>query len=406
MVIGSMKETIFVIDHDEGVRRLLSGILAKKGYEVREIANGLNTVAMVRETRPDLVLLDIFTPSIDGYEVCRGIKNDPSIADTPIIFLSAKADSADKARGLEIGGADYVTKPFDEREVIARVENQLKFRRLTNDLLKANRDLTEKQRRLDEDLKVAGGIQQSLLPRTAPDIRNLRIAWRFVPSHLIGGDIFNVFYLDESHAGFYMADVSGHGVPSALVAFSLSQMLHPHINSTTKRRISGPPGYEIVPPSGVLDTLDKEYPIERFDMYFTIVYLIIDIRHGTLVYSNGAHPYPVIIRSDGEIEILEKGGTLIGLGGILPFEEGESTLRKGDKLVVYTDGLVGLKDNAGEFFGEERLYALLVEERKKDAEAVVNEIIRRAREFSGTDDFQDDLTLAVIELDRGEGNAD
>ena len=398
-----MKETILIIEHDEGTRRALSKMLVEKGYGVRLADGGEHTLAVVRETKPDLVLLDTSMPLIDGYEVCRNIRNDGSLADTPVILLSASADSRDKVKGFEAGGTDYVTRPFDDREAVARVENQLKTRRLTRDLMQANRELTEKQKRLDEDLKAAGDIQQSLLPRAAPRIRNIKIAWTFTPSFLIGGDIFNVFHLDENHAGFYMADVSGHGVPSALVAVSLSQALQPHTSTAIKRRIPHPPGYEIVPPSQVLDALDREYPLERFDMYFTIVYLIIDINQGTLTYSNAGHPHPVILRREGGIEILDKGGTIIGLGGILPFEEGATSLRQGDRLVVYTDGLVELEDGKGQFFGEERLYAILEEQRGTEAGAALGDLVRRAREFSSNGEFPDDLTAAIIELDNGGG---
>ncbi len=396
-----VKETILVIDHDERVRKALAGILGRKGYAVREGSRGEDALSLVRKSRPDLVLLEFCAPRIEAFEVCRAIKRDPLVGNTPVIFLSERSESEDKVRGFESGGADYVTKPFDEREVIARVENQLRVRRLTGDLVRANRELTEKQRRLDEDLRAAGGIQQSLLPRVAPEIRNLKIAWRFIPSYLIGGDIFNVFYLDENHAGFYMADVSGHGVPSALVAVSLSQMLQPQAGDTTKKRTSSPPWYEIVSPGSVLRALDAEYPMERFDMYFTIVYLIIDLSLGRLVYSNAAHPYPVIVRRDGEIVVLDKGGTIIGMGGEVPFEEEEVALHEGDRLVVYTDGLVEVENGHGELFGEERLYDHLRENRGRDGDALLDGIIAAAREWSGTGEFGDDLTLAVLELDKG-----
>ena len=216
-----------------------------------------------------------------------------------------------------------MTKPFDKGEVLARVRSQLRIRSLT-------REVIEKQKHLNNDLKVAARIQQSLLPsREVPGKSNLKWAWRFKPCEEIGGDIFNILRLDEDHYAVYMLDVSGHGVPSALITVSVSQMLQPHTNTLMKRIINAGSGYEIVAPVDVLKQLDHEYPMERFDKYFTFIYMLIDMRRGILRYSNAGHPPPLLIRTDGTVKELEKGGPMIGLNGALPFEEGRNSLGSG-----------------------------------------------------------------------------
>jgi sigma-B regulation protein RsbU (phosphoserine phosphatase) len=393
-----MKEKILIVDDSEDIRILLRRILQAAGYEVAEAANGESALDEVAGLRPDLVLLDIVMPGVSGYEVCETLKRTDAVADVPVIFLSARSDAADKIKGLEIGGSDYITKPFDKGEVLARVENQLKIRRLTKELVRTNVDLVDKQKRLDDDLKAAAGIQQSLLPQKMPDIKNLTIAWKFMPSYMIGGDIFNVFRLDESHIGIYMIDVSGHGVPSALVTVSVSQTLRPDSGSVAKKKISRSPGYKIISPKEVLQTLDREYPIERFDKYFTIVYLIIDTGTGDLVYSNAAHPSPVIMRSDGSSVYLDKGGTIIGLGTIVPFEEEQISLEKGDKIILYTDGIAEYQNNNGEYFGEDRLYSILNGSRDEGVEALLDNVLHAITDFGKGREFQDDITLIAIEF--------
>ena len=227
------------------------------------------------------------------------------------------------------GAPNYVTKPFDRGEVLARVRAQLKIARLTRELIGANEELVRKQDKLDEDLKAAAGIQRSLLPQSIPEVAALDMAWRFMPCDRIGGDIFNVVRLDEDHWGIYMLDVSGHGVPSALVSVSVSQMLHAQHDRLLKKNTKEAPYYEIVPPSQVLNALDREYPIDRFDKYFTMSYIIINTQSNSITYSNAAHPPPVLLHRDGELELLEKGGTIIGMGGVLPFEEGTVRVRPG-----------------------------------------------------------------------------
>ncbi|OPY72949.1 MAG: Alkaline phosphatase synthesis transcriptional regulatory protein PhoP [Syntrophorhabdus sp. PtaU1.Bin058] len=392
-----MKEKILIVDDSEDIRILLRRILQAAGYEVAEAVNGEKALNEIAGLKPDMVLLDIVMPGISGYEVCETLKKMDIVADIPVIFLSARSEAADKVRGLEIGGADYITKPFDKGEVLARVENQLKIRRLTNELIKTNVELTDKQRRLDEDLKAAAGIQQSLLPRTIPDVKNLMIAWKFMPSYMIGGDIFNVFRLDESHIGLYMIDVSGHGVPSALVTVSVSQMLQPDIGYITKKKTYAPPGYEIVPPGTVLQTLDREYPISRFEKYFTVVYMIIDTKNGTLAYSNAAHPPPVILHRDRNLELLDKGGTIIGLDGIIPFDEEQKTLERGDKVVLYTDGIVEYQNGDGAFFGEDRFYSLLNSLRNESVEDLLDGVVGSINDFGKGKEFQDDITIVAIE---------
>jgi len=391
-----MKEKILVVDDSEDIRVLLERILKAAGYDVAEAASGEEALQHAYGLQPDLILLDIVMPGIDGYKVCEALKGQYPSVNAPVIFLSAKTDAADKVRGLEIGGADYITKPFDKAEVLARVENQLKIRRLTGELIRTNIELTNKQKTLDEDLKAAAGIQRSLLPRAIPDIKDLAIAWKFIPSYMIGGDIFNVFRLDEDHVGLYMIDVSGHGVPSALITVSVSQMLQPDSGYTTKRKIDTPPWYEIVPPKTVLQTLDHEYPIDRFDKYFTIVYMIIDTKNGTLTYSNAAHPPPVILHRHGDLELLDKGGTIIGLDGLVPFDEGEKVLQQGDRIILYTDGVAEYQNNDGESFGEDRFYSLLNSTKNKTMEDMLDGIVVSMNDFGQGRDFQDDVTLIAL----------
>lgn len=392
------KEKILIIDDSPEIILLLSHFLKESGYEIAEAENGEQGLKLVRSFKPDLILLDIVMPGIDGYAVCENIKADPCLQDIPIIFLSARSEVADKIKGLAIGAADYITKPFDRGEVMARIENQLKIRRLTYELIAANAELMEKQRSLNEDLQAAAGIQQSLLPQTLPEIGSLEIAWKFMPSEQIGGDIFNVLRLDEDHIGFYMIDISGHGVPAALVTFSVSQTLQPHMGYTIKKKPGLSPDYEIVPPGEVLKALDAEYPWERFEKFLTIIYLIINIRDGSLIYSNAAHPPPLLLHTTGSLELLEKGGTIIGLGGILPFEEEQTALENGDKILLYTDGLFEAMNGQGEIFSEERFHELVKDLSPLPIQTMLDKIVAAIIDFVDSAKLRDDVSLLGIEF--------
>jgi phosphoserine phosphatase RsbU/P len=393
-----MAEAVFIVDDNKVNRKLLALILKKEGYALLEAEDGEEALEIAFREIPDLILLDIMMPKKDGYEVCVTLKGDRRTAHIPIIFLSAKSQTEDKIKGLDLGAADYVTKPFVREEVIARVRAQLKISRLNRELLAANAELIHKQEKLDEDLKAAAEIQRNLLPKSIPHMGPLDVAWRFMPCERIGGDIFNVVRLDEKQWGLYMLDVSGHGVPSALVAVSVSQMLHAEHDRILKQKIDGPPYYEIVSPSRVLEILDREYPIERFDKYFTMSYVIIDTGAKRITYSNAAHPPPVLRHKDGELEFLTKGGTIIGMGGMLPFEEGSIEMRQGDRLFLYTDGILEYRNSDEELYGENRFYAQISTSKHQSIKDHTDGIINGIMNFGDHMPPQDDVTLLGIEF--------
>jgi two-component system sensor histidine kinase/response regulator len=137
------KADILIVDDTPDNLRLLSAMLQNQGYKVRKAMNGLRALQVVEMVVPDLILLDIFMPDLDGYEVCRHLKQSPATRDIPVLFVSASDESLDKVLAFEVGGLDYITKPFDVREVLARVETHLKLRKLQLQLQLQNEQLSQ-----------------------------------------------------------------------------------------------------------------------------------------------------------------------------------------------------------------------------------------------------------------------
>ncbi len=261
--------------------------------------------------------------------------------------------------------------------------------------------LMEKQRRLDEDLESAAEIQKSLLPVSFPKVDNCHFAARFIPCDQVGGDIYNVFELDNDRIVIYMIDVSGHGVPAAMVTVSVSQMLSPttgYFCDPTESR-STDCARELASPKRVLETLDFNYPVERFDKYFTMSYVVLNHRESTLLSCSAGHPPPILLRSDGQIEFLDQGGSIVGLGGPVPFEEEIKTLSGGDKIVFYTDGLTEYSTGNGELYGIERLEKLLRNLTTSSAEDISEIIVNSLMEFGHNDPPSDDIALVVVDFD-------
>jgi PAS domain S-box-containing protein len=246
-------------------------------------------------------------------------------------------------------------------------------------------ELKEKQKQIYKDLEVAASIQKSLIPSFSPKLGGIRIAWIFEPCAQVGGDLFNFHAPDEKQISFYMLDACGHGISAALIAAAASQSLH----STDELKISRP--------ETVLNSLDRVFPFERFDSYFTIGYATIDTENGQLAYSNAGHPPLLLQRTDGSLEILDYHGPVIGIGSGELFSQKEMNLAPGDKIVLYTDGILDQTNAAGERYGKERLYNTLQEHRNEPLQKTMQLIKDSLVKFANSEGSDDDISLLMIE---------
>jgi sigma-B regulation protein RsbU (phosphoserine phosphatase) len=251
-------------------------------------------------------------------------------------------------------------------------------------------ELQRKQAMIDEDLKAAAAIQRSLLPEGNHSLPNLRMAWRFNPCERIGGDIFNIQRVDENQVGLYMLDVCGHGVPAALISVAASQFL-----AGPRGFLSG--GCQLTSPEMVLNHLDEAFPFERFDSYFSIVCMSIDIRRGTLAYGGAGHPPPVLLRARGDLVVLDYRGPIIGFGSEIPYGQRELCLEAGDKIILYTDGFTENRDRHGRAFGRNRFYAMLREFTRRPVGDVVDALHTEIRRFLEGVEPDDDISLLGVE---------
>ena len=282
----------------------------------------------------------------------------------------------------------------------------LKYSAAEKKMKQLNQELLEKQKRLNDDLASAAEIQKSLLPHEIDSAKNLEFAWEFEPCEHMGGDIFNMFQLDDDHWALYMLDVSGHGVQAAMVTVSVSQFLQPNSGHLFNRKsVKSATNYELRTPSEVLAELDIEFPFERFNNFFTITYMIINTKTGDLAYSNAGHPHSILLRKDEKMELLQKGGPAIGIGDFdllsghkIRYQEGQLQINPGDKLLVYTDGITEYQNPAGEFYGTDRFYETINALQGQPVAEIVAESIKSLMDFGNHAKPQDDITLLGFEL--------
>lgn len=392
-----MAEKILIAQAGSSRDSALGAILRAAGFQVQLAFEVARTTDLLGEF-PALILLDVTLasrePSGSWDDLGRRCKRE----EIPCLLFSSSGCAPAAMKDLAPWGTDTILALEDYEEVLSKVNSQLTIRRLTYEVNLAHGLLLEKQQEIAEYHQSAALIQTSLLPPRLPEIGPLHFAWRFLPCAHAGGDLFNVVHLDERTVMVYLFDVCGHGVSAAMVTVSVFQSLSLHTGRIVKRALAAPPYYRIPSPAEVLEDLDSEYPFERFEKFFTIAYVLLDTVSGQVTYSCAGHPPPLLVRADGGSEPLRRGGPVIGMGNIIPFEEGELVLAPGDRLFLYSDGITEYMDPTGAFYGEERLFRKLSSQRKRSLDPACGRLIEDLYAFGRGSAIRDDVTLLGIEF--------
>lgn len=391
-----MPEKILIAQQAVDQRREFCTLLRGNGYRPLEATDLPQASVLLREC-PALLMLDVEMSVVDGLAPWAAFVHDCQTTNIPCLLFSSNGRPPTQMKRFFPAAAGIILRPTDPGEVVSSVSSQLTIRRLTYELNLTQFQLLEKKRELEDSLRSAANIQQSLIPHALPELDPLRFAARFLPCEKVGGDLYNVLQLDENTVMVYLLDVSGHGVSSAMLTVSVYQSLSLHTGRIIKRVLVGPPYYKILSPAEVLEELDQEYPFERFDMFFTISYLLLNTASGHVRYSNAGHPPPLLMRANGSQELLGEGGTIIGMGGATPFAEGEATLAVGDRLYLYSDGVTEYMNGSGTLFGRERFFQKLGELQGVSLEAACDQILDQLSAFGKGHPAQDDVTLLGIE---------
>jgi sigma-B regulation protein RsbU (phosphoserine phosphatase) len=392
--------SILAVDDTPANLQVLAGMLKNRGYKVRPVPSGKLALLAARKDPPDLILLDINMPEMDGYDVCEQLKADDNLKGIPVLFISALVEQMDKVKAFAIGGVDYITKPFQIEELHARVETHLKLRRLQIELEETNARLTKANHRMSRDLKAAAKIQETFLPREVPRLPGLDFAWIYRPCDELAGDGLNVIPLGDGKIGLYVLDVSGHGVAAALLSVTLSRLLStPSEPSSILIRDGGfRERLDISPPAEVAARLNRLFPFDlATEQFATMVCGVLDASNGEFRYVSAGHPGPVHLPSGADPVILESQGSPIGLADDA-YEERSVRLGAGDRLYLYSDGVTEAMDLAGNQFGETRLLGVIGQGRFVTIKESVTNLLGEIDRWRGSARPQDDISILAMEL--------
>ena len=392
--------SILAVDDTPANLQVLAGMLKDRGHKVRPVPSGRLALLAAQRDPPDLILLDINMPEMNGYEVCEHLKADDKLKRIPVIFISALTEQLDKVKAFAMGGVDYLTKPFQMEELHARVETHLKLRRLQIELEEANARLETANDRMSRNLRAAAKIQETFLPRGVPRVSGTEFAWSYRPCDDLAGDGLNIIPLGAGKVGLYVLDVSGHGVASALLSVTLSRLLSPPSDpsSILIREPVARDRVEITPPAEVAFQLNRLFPFDSAtEQFATMVYGILDAATGEFRYVSAGHPGPVHLPSGGEPVILQNPGFPIGLADDA-YDERSVRLGMGDRLYLYSDGVHEAMDAAGKQFGEARLLGAINRARSDGLQESIATLLGEIARWHGSESPQDDISILAVEV--------
>jgi len=376
------KKTLLLVDDEPTNIKIVNSIL-KDEYKIRVATNGAKALELVTATPlPDLILLDVVMPEMDGYEVCTRLKNVSATKDIPVVFLTGQTETSDETRGFEVGAVDYIHKPFSPAVVQARVHTHLALRGV-------RQQLAQQLDTIKKELEVARKIQLSILPHEVPAVRDLDLAARYIPMTQVAGDFYDFMVIDDNHIGILVADVSGHGMPAALIASMLKIALAAQTEHAAE-------------PAQVLTRLNQTLCGKFHGHYVTASYVYLDMERRILRYAGAGHP-PVLMfdAATGKIRDLEENGFFLSWMEDATYSSREVPLGHGDWVILYTDGITETKNREREEFGMERFRDFAECNSFLSTEQFASKLLDEIQKWSGRAQDQepdDDVTLVVAHL--------
>ena len=365
---------ILAVDDEQMNRFVLEDIIEDR-YELVVVASGEDCLNLVEQRVPDLILLDINMPGISGYEVCKILKSKSKTNNVPVIFLTAMMKVEDEKKGLQIGAVDYITKPFTESILLARIKTHIELN-FTRKMLERNNQILRQERDYIE--QIIGFMRQD----ERFNARNLKTL--ISPVEKSSGDIVLSACTKNNHQHILVGDFTGHGLNAAIAGPLISSLFYTRAQDCSAA-------------SDVLqlinDELFQKLPTQCF---LAATYLDWDKTAETITIWNFSMPSSIIYNNKELVGRGDSIGVALGIVACCEYEVTPITLefRQGDKLYCYTDGMDEVVNADNEQFGEQRVLETLQEISRKGLP--LDLLLERVKKFSGGEDMKDDATL--IEL--------
>ena len=395
---------IVVVDGATLERDALVRTVAAWGYPVEFASNGQDALALIQRKRIQLVLVDLEIPGMQGIELCSALRSIDLGQYTYIILMSAQNDEDFLINALDAGADDVLSKPVDASELEARLQSAVRRIKLQAQMRVKTEELSRAHDVIAQDLRAVSVLQRSFLPEPDSPFPGLSYHWLSVPSKYVSGDHLQMFELLPGVYGFYLLDVSGHGIPAAVKSMQLVQMFMDHSGSSIlfegsvgtdgKRRVSSP--------RDVVSRLNRLFQQTESDVsYFTMIYGVFNTSTCQVSLCQAGHPSPLLLSAQNTVTVLGNGGYPVGLFDLDDFEDIQVTLGQGDALLLYSDGVTEVLSTQAEVFGEERLLDFLAQQIRDGRWAHLPDLIQKkvqqwGGEFVQKKGFEDDISILML----------
>ena len=396
-----------VVDDSPSQRKMLVLLLKKWKFVVLEAGDGEEALELTRANKIDFIISDWVMPKMTGPELCRALRAEQDAQYVYFILLTSKSEKKEVAKGLDSGADDFLSKPLDADELLARLRAGQRLLEMHEDLIDKNTRISEAFDRLNQlyegierDLRASSRLQQSLIPEPQSKCGPISIGVTYEPCGHVGGDLLGYFQVSPDRVAAYSIDVSGHGISSALLTARLSNFFssqHLRGNIAVRRLEDGT--YHPRNPATIASDLNAKMQDEADnDQYFTMLFADINIRTGLVRFCQAGHPNPAVIRATGEIEFVGAGGPPIGLISDVEFETEVLYLDDGDRLMMFSDGITECESPTGEMLENEGLADLLARHWGMPESEVLDNILSEMVTFSGKPDFDDDVSALMLTM--------
>ena len=383
---------ILVAEDERITRASLVRQLQGWGHAVTAAEDGAAAWDAYQAGEFDLVITDWEMPGLSGVELIQHIRARTSTNYVYCMMLTGRSDKADIVSGIEAGADDFLSKPFDREELRVRLLAGERIVRLEQALSAQNVELRAAGERMRKDLQAAARVQRAMLPKENITKNGVRTAWTYVPTDELAGDAIGLELVEDRYLVAYIADVTGHGVPAALLAVRL---MHAMASATAERTDGG----SLRAPSAILAELNTRFCGDISDgRFLTMILCILDTRDGVMRFARAGHPLPLVVRKGDTVAVGESGGLPIGIMTPEQYPDVEVRLTPGDRVCLCSDGFIEQVGVDGhQQFGESRLREVVVRFSEHGGDRMVTEAVRALTEWGGTAGFIDDASLVVVE---------
>ena len=380
---------ILIVEDDPFTLTIMQKRVTLGGYDVVTAVNGLLGLEQVEAFHPDLIISDWMMPEMDGQEFCERVKANTRGQSIYFILLTAKDKYEDKVSALDTGADEYLVKPCDGRELMARIRAAERILRLQKQLSRSNQDLQQALKRINAELEATSMIQRRLLPQSLPKVPGLDFAAHYQPSTECSGDFYDALALPDGRLALVIGDVSGHGTP-AMVAMALIHML------VHQEAMISPD-----PATLLFNLNNKMCAFLPTDQYVTVFYGILDPTTGQLIYSSAGHNPPLKVDDEThQCEFLSgcEGFPIKLIGPGMTYENREIHLTSSQHLILYTDGLIEGFNPEGDEFGSAGVTQCLQKNWNHNPHKIIEMLLEDLHQFINGHPLEDDLSLFIVSL--------